>query len=641
MRKFSFFVLTAILFAGPAGPALADDMENVVVTATRSAQPARITGESISIFDSQELQTLQTVDLGNVLSLAPGMTIDRNGGLGQPTSASIRGAETGQTLVLIDGVRINDPSGTDDGAVLGDVLLNNVDRIEILRGPQSTLYGSDAIGGVINILTEHGGDTPIALKASAEGGSFDTYHLNAAAKGTAGRVDYGAVANFLHSNGISAADKRNGNPETDGYGNFGATANTRMHIDDNVSIDLRGYYTNARADYDDNSGFVPPYLVADSHAYNRNRFAAGYAGVNFDLFGGMLHNRIAVMGTASNRSFYNSAFDLIPNQKDAENRGFSSRVEYQGVADLSPDDQLVFGAEDEHTRFTSVGTFNNDRGHSTIYSFYAQYQKTLFRVLTLTGGVRYDNHDRFGSHTSLKLAAAWQVTNSTTLHANYGDGFKAPSLYELFSQYGTPGLKPETARGWEAGADQAFLDGRAHASLTYFARNTGNLIDFRSCFVAAPPAQCAVQPFGFYFNIGRTRATGIEAEITGNITDTLALTVDYTNLDARDRATDLRLNRRPRDTASAILTWSPADNWGVGASLSYVGSEIDQYDTSTVPPTAFINGGHTVVNVFGHYDFTHWGVYGRIENALDTHYEPLLGYGAEGRAYFVGVRVNQ
>ncbi|MGN6514551.1 MAG: TonB-dependent receptor plug domain-containing protein, partial [Rhizomicrobium sp.] len=398
MRRHSLFVLTAFLLA--SAPAFADDIDTVVVSATRTAQPAAKTGESVTVLDSATLQNLQTVSLTDALALTPGIIVDQSGGIGQLSTISIRGAETGQTLVLIDGVRINDPSGTDDGAILGDVLVNNIDRVEVLRGPQSTLYGSDAVGGVIDIFSKRGGETPFGVTASAEGGSFDTYHLNAAANGTAGAVEYGAAANFIHTNGISAADKRNGNPETDGYRNFGATANTRIHLSDSVSLDLRGYYTNARDDFDDNSGFVPPFPPADSLAYNTNRFLAGYAGLNFDLFNGVLHNRVSVMATQSNRSFYNSFFDLVPGQKDSENRGDATRFEYQGTADLSPDDQIVFGAEDEHTRFSSVGTFSNDRGHTSIYSFYGQYQKTLFETVTLTGGVRYDHHDQFGSHTS-------------------------------------------------------------------------------------------------------------------------------------------------------------------------------------------------------------------------------------------------
>ncbi|HUB86239.1 MAG TPA: TonB-dependent receptor [Rhizomicrobium sp.] len=653
MHTNSRFFLSVALAALSAAPAFADDsadsLDTIVVTATRTAQPLGRTGESVSVLDSETLHTLQTVSVADALALTPGVVIDQSGGLGQPTTVSIRGAETGQTLVLIDGVRINDPSGTDGGAILGDVLANNIDRIEVLRGSQSTLYGSDAIGGVIDIFSKHGGDTPFALNASAEGGSFDTYHLNAAANGTADNIDYGAAANYIHSNGISAADSRNGNPETDGYANLGLTENVRVHVTDSISLDVRSYYTNARDDFDDNSSFTPPYLTMDSAAYNTNRFLMGYAGLNVDLFGGMFHNRFAVMHTQSDREFYDSAFDTI--HKNDEDKGRAMRFEYQGVVDAGPDTQITFGAETEHTSFisdyfNSFAAFDSfNKGSKTTSGFYAQAQSTFFDALTLTGGVRYDDDDQFGHHVSEKVSAAYDFHEGTVLHANYGTGFKAPSLYELFSSYGNLALHPEESRGWEAGVDQAFWDDRLHGTLTYFARRTNNLIDFASCFVASPPPECSIPAVatagGFYDNIGRTRADGVEAELAAKITDTLAASLNYTNLDARDLEAHDTLPRRPRNRGSAIVTWAPYDNWSVGGSVSYTGREIDQYDTTTTPPTAFINGGHTVVGLFGEYKFDQWSLYGRIDNLFNQHYEPLIGYGAPGRAFYAGIRVNE
>ena len=209
-----------------------------------------------------------------------------------------------------------------------------------------------------------------------------------------------------------------------------------------MSIDLRGYLTDARADFDDNSLFTPPFLTLDSAAYNTNKFMAGYgAGVNFDMFGGILHNRLGVMGTHSDREFFDSAFDTI--HKNSQDKGDGFRAEYQGTLDISPADQLVFGAEHERTEFTgdSFSSFfptDHEHGAAAIDSLYAQYQKTLLATVTLTGGVRYDHNSKFGSHTSLKLAGAWQATDTTTLHANYGDGFKAPSLFQQFSEFSNP-----------------------------------------------------------------------------------------------------------------------------------------------------------------------------------------------------------
>ncbi len=200
----SFLVIAGVLL--PAA-ALAQN-EAIIVTATRTPQPAAKTGASVSVITGQDLQFKQIEVLSDALGQEPGLTAVRTGGVGQPTSIGVRGAPGGQTLVLIDGIRLGDPSATDGGAIIADLMANNIDRIEVLRGPQSTLYGSSAMGGVVNILSRAGGPTPFSLSAEAQGGSFGTYRLNAAARGTVDLVDYGAALNFSGSNAVSAADPR-------------------------------------------------------------------------------------------------------------------------------------------------------------------------------------------------------------------------------------------------------------------------------------------------------------------------------------------------------------------------------------------------------------------------------------------------
>ncbi|HTT99600.1 MAG TPA: TonB-dependent receptor [Rhizomicrobium sp.] len=629
MRK--ALLATTALFALTA-PAFADDdatPETVVVTATRTPQPIEKTGSSISVITAADLKVQQTDVLTDILAETPGLTVNRNGGVGQPTSISLRGAETGQTVVLIDGVRINDPSATDEGAILSDVLTNNIDRVEILRGPQSTLYGSDAMGGVVNILSKRGGDTPFGGTASAEGGSFDTFHLNAAANGTTDNVEYGAALNWFDTGGISAADSRNGNTEADGYENFGATFNTRTHLSQDWSIDLRGYYTHGHDDFDDN--FPPPnFQIADSAANNTNELFAGYAGVNATF--GMLQNRLAFIATEGTRDYFDSASDTVHKNYDYE--GSASRLEYQGIVDINNANQLTFGAETEERSFRNDNFGINalfsppvQLGHDRISSGYAQMQTTLFDQLTLTGGVRYDDDEEFGGHTSLKLAGAWNIPGwDTTLRANYGDGFKAPSLYELYSQYANPfhALKPETAKGWEAGVDKSLLDGRLLGSLTYFERHTHNQIDFVDTFTP---------PYGYYENLDRTRATGTEAEITAKLTDALTVSADYTNLTAKNLITGTELARRPHNSASGTITWLPMPKLTLGTSVIFVGDRFD--DGGNFVPLQ----SNTTVNVFGSYAFTDkLELFGRVENLFNEKSEDVAGYGRMGLAAYGGIR---
>jgi vitamin B12 transporter len=634
MRRNQKLAVTALAILITAPPALADtsaDPETVVVTATRTPQPLDVTGESVSVITGDELQTQQIDVVTDALAEIPGVVVNRNGGLGQTTSVNIRGAETGQTLVLIDGVRLNDPSSPDDQAILGDLLVNNIDRIEVLRGPQSTLYGSDAIGGVVDTFTKRGGAEPFALTASAEGGSFDTWHLNAAANGTDGGVEYGAAVNYLDTGGISAADARNGNTETDPYRNLGATLNTRVHLSDILSVDVRGYYTNSHTDFD---GFPPPFFTfQDDAEFGTASLIAGYAGVNLSLLDGRLQNRVAFIGSESNRKDFGE-FDFVTNAfSPAENffaRGDAQRFEYQGTFDIDKTDQLVFGAETEHVSLSTQSLeFDPGPTHGAkrISGYYAQYQSTLFDQLTLTGGVRLDDDSEFGTHTSVKLAGAWNIPGwDTTLHANYGDGFKAPTLYELYSQYKNPfhALKPETAQGYEIGADHMFLDNRVRASLTWFERHTGDLIEF---------VDTSATPFGYYDNVERSRARGIEAELDAKLTDTLSVSADWTNMSSKDLTTGLTLARRPDNTASGTLTWKPLDKLTLGGSVVFEGTRYDNGSSFTQDQE------NTTVNLFGSYViFDKTEVYARVENLADQDEEPIAGYGRMGRAVYGGVR---
>jgi vitamin B12 transporter len=616
-------------------PALAQTApETVVVTATRTPQPLDVTGESVSVVTDTDLDTQQIDIASNALKELPGVTIVRDGGPGQTTDVLIRGSEAGQTVALIDGVRINDPSATTGEAVYGDLMVNNIQRIEVLSGPQSTLYGSDAIGGVIDIITKRGGDTPFAFNAEAEGGEFDTARVNLAVNGTEGAVEYGAAANYYGTNGVSAADARNGNTEADGTHNLGATANVRVHAGDTVSFDARLYYTQARDSFD---GYPPPnYTFEDDHEFGRDVLLTGYLGANVSLLGGKFGNRLALLYTDSDRE------DFDPTQTPEEDfyaKGRATRFEYQGTFEADAANEITFGAESETTTLNteSSGDPAPTLGSDRISGGYVQWQTQPIDALTLTGGARYDDDKEFGGHTSLKFAAAYQATATTTLRADYGDGFKAPSLYDLFSQYSNPlaALKPETAKGWEAGADQALWSG-ARVSLTYFWRHTKNQIDFFDCYGVTSTA-CDLRAFqgGYYYNIDRSRASGVEAGFADQLSDTLSLKADYTYLSAVDADTGLQLSRRPHDSANLTANWQVCPDFSTGLNLNYVGSRFDD-NAHTTPLKAA-----TELNLFASYKIdAHWELFGRVENLANNLEEPVAGYGTPGRAFYAGIRVG-
>ena len=640
MRFWPYFTVF-VLFAGAlpaAAQVLGSRSESIVVTATRTAQPAEATGESISVIDGTELETRQIDVVSDALAQTPGVTIVRDGGVGQLTTIGLRGAEAGQTLVLLDGMRINDPSSTDDEALLGDLLVSNIARIEILRGPQSTLYGSDAIGGVINILSRIGGNTPFSLITTAEGGSFGTMHLNAAATGSDGPVEYGAGANYYHTDGIPAADSRNGNIRNDRYDNLGLTENARLHLSDHVSVDLRTYYTSTRYDFDDN--YPPPnYTIADSTSYGTNRLATGYLGLNADFFDGRFQNRLAITGLDVERK----TFPSTGNPDDFFALGGTERLEYQGI--LNPDDanQVTFGAEKQTTTLATHSIYDfttRTKGADDVESLYGQWQTALFKPLTLTGGIRFDHDHAFGNHVSVKAAGAYGLFDgSTILHANYGNGFKAPTLYELYSEFSNPDatLMPEIARGWETGLDEFLFDRSMRASVTYFERRTSDQIDFFDCFGPDSGPGCSTRYLvgGYYYNIGRTRADGVEIEAEAKLCDTLKAKLSYTDMTAINLGDRTSLAQRPQLSADATLIWTPMESVSLGADIGFVGKRWG--DTANTIPLS----SHTLVGLFGSYTLSpSLQLFARIENAFGIRYEPVYGYGAPGRAVYAGIRAS-
>jgi vitamin B12 transporter len=624
---------TLLAIFAPGLAAAAGTPETVVVTATRTPQPLDVTGTSMSVVTAEDIDAQQIDIVSDVLAQTPGLIVVRNGGPGQPTNILMRGAEGGQTLVLVDGVRINDPSATTGYAILGDVLANGIDRIEVLRGPQSTLYGSDAIGGVVNILTKRGG--PFTLHLRAEGGSFGTTRFNLAASGTDGAVEYGAAANYYGTNGVSAADAKNGNREADGYHHLGATGNLRWHVADTASFDARLYYTTARDSFD---GYPPPaYAFGDTHEYGKNTLLAAYGGVNISLLDGRFSNRFAALRTGSDRK----SFD--PTSTPAENfvaKGGAARFEYQGVLEADQANEIVFGAETETRTLSTHSIYDPTplptKGSDRVNGFYAQWQTRPLEGFTLTGGARHDDDKEFGGHNSVKIAGAWQALAATTIRANYGDGFKAPSLYELFSQYSNPiqALKPETAQGWEAGIDQSL--GTVRVSLTYFERRTKNQIDFFSCFgVTSTACSLRAAQGGYYYNVGRSRATGVEAAISARLSDTLDISANYTNLSDIDLATGLQLARRPHNSADAVVTWRPDSDLTLGIGADYSGKRFDDAYHFT-PLSAAMH-----VKLFASLKLNeHIELFGRVENLFDDRAEPVAGYGAPGRAFYAGLSTS-
>jgi vitamin B12 transporter len=631
-------------FALAAGSAKADadagatGLDQVVVTATRTEESVKRVASSITVLEAEAVRESQKTAVSDLLSTTPGVSVSRTGGLGSVTQLRIRGAESDQTAVLIDGVKLNDPSATGGGYNFGNLLNGDVSRIEVLRGPQSTLWGSQAIGGVVNIVTTMP-QGPLSYHVSLEGGSRET--LGVAARVEAGneRLSWRIGGNYLTTDGISSFDEDLGGKEHDGYRSIGWNARGVLKITDNISLDLRSTGSRNRADFD---GFpAPTYDFADTREYGSTDESVSYAGVNVDAFGGRLHNRFGFAYTDTDRSNYDPA-SSVPLTFDAS--GSNKRWEYQGSFSVNDALQAVFGVESEKSEFTTLSPSEFEPrpaptgGSVRIDSVYLQVQVNPFETLTLTAGVRHDDHDTFNGSTTAQAGAAWLVTESTLLRASYGEGFKAPTLYQLFSEYGTPDLRPEQAEGWDAGIEQHFLDGALVASVTYFERDTDNMIDFVSCLGNGPVGRCRAQPFGYYDNVQKAAADGVEFSLAAQIGERLSISGNYTNMTSENAVRGSAnfgrmLARRPRETANAEVSYHWPIELHTTIAVERVGHSFD--DAANM----FRLDPYTLVGLRASYDVSDkTEVYGRIENLFDEDYATVLSYGSAGRGAFVGVR---
>ena len=585
--------------------------DSIVVVASGVEQKAETTGRSITVLDRATIETRQTVSLSDLLATTPGVSSTRNGGPGGLTAVRIRGAEDAQTLVLIDGVRANDPSAPAGAFDFGNLLTGSIQRVEVLRGPNSVIWGSQALGGVVNVVTQAPIDG-LAARANAEYGYADQVSANAAVALGNDRLQGALTGGYFRTDGISQAAAGS---EVDGYRQYNASGRLRFEFAPGFGIDLRGYYANSRTELD---GFpAPAFSFADTEEYSTAEELYGYAGIFANI--GPVANRLAFTIADINRDNFDPAIGTDP---VFLYRGRSERYEYRGDAKLVEQVRVTFGAERENLRFyDGADTFRAD-----ITSFYGQAIVTPVEAVTLTAGVRNDDHSRFGGHTTWGASAAVKPFENTLLRASYGEGFKAPTLYQLFAPfYGTDTLRPETAESWEVGIEQSALAGAAKLGVTWFHRDTRNQIDFDLVSFT-------------YANIARTRAEGVEIELALKPVEALTVTANYTYTDAENRSAGFegnQLARRPQDTASLSADYRLPFGLSLGGTVTIVGDSFNDQGNFT-RLDGFALGSIRAEMPIG----DRFAVYGRVENLTDEKYQVVSGYGTYGRAAYAGVRLK-
>lgn len=606
------------------------DTDQIVVTANRTARDIAQVGSSVTVVAEQEIITRQASDVIDILRTVPGVTFNRNGGIGTAAGVSIRGAQSDQTLVLIDGIKLNDPSSIGGGFDFGPLLTGNISRIEVVRGSQSVLYGSQAIGGVVNLLTREPTED-LGVFARAEYGGRDTAEVVGNVSGRFGPVAASFGGTYLTTDGISTFNETRGGAEEDGFESLGLNGKVDIALSDNISIDLRGFYADGETDID---GFAPPtFAFGDTNEVSNRKDFVGYAGLNASLLDGRFRNRLGFAYTDIERENVNNDTDFVTFDASGENR----RYEYQGVFDASDMVQLVFGAEREESDFTSSSFGGAPTiADAWINSTYAQVNLTPAQGLSLTGGLRYDDTDTFGSVTVFAANGAYTPNDGgTVVRASYGEGFKAPSLFQRFSNFGNPDLVAETSESWDVGVTQNLLEGRAQIGVTYFNRDGTNEIGFVGCSADIPicndPAN--PRPFGTYANIASVSADGWEFGVALEPVDGFDVSLNYSIIDAFDDTTGNRLARRAEETASLVADYRTTSGFGIGATILIVGDSFDDVANTRQ------NDGYFLADIRVSYAITKaLEVFGRIENVTDEEYETIFQFGSPGRAVFGGVR---
>ncbi|MDO9368722.1 MAG: TonB-dependent receptor [Sphingopyxis sp.] len=625
--------------AEDAAHAVAADGDSIIVTATRAPLTLDEVPSSIAVLDKAAIDRAQDIGVTELLLRTPGISMSRNGGYGTSTSLRIRGAESEHTVAVIDGVKLNDPSSTSGGFNFTNLLAGDISRIEVLRGPQSILWGSQAIGGVVNIVTASP-EKSLEGSFDLEAGSRETVSARAAIGGRTGPLSWRIGGQRFTTDGISSHARAFGGVERDGYRNSSVSGRAELALADNVSVDVRGTYSSGRVEFD---GFN-----ADSNDYGLNKEFVGYAGLNFDLAGGRFRNRVAYAYTDTNRDNFNPD-RARPRSFEAD--GKNRRWEYQGSFAVSDRISAIFGVENERSDFrsrspaaslaTPVPAFA--RGKAELTSVYGQLSVEPIDGLTLNGGVRYDDHDRYGGQTLFAAGGVWRLSTGTVLRASYGEGFKAPSLYQLFSEYGNVGLDPEEAHGWEAGIEQHLFDRKFVVGATWFDRTTTNQIIYNPCSGTSTNPMCfvpgapATRRFGYYSNVARSEAHGVEAAAALTLGG-LTLDGNYSWVVAEDRSPGAVnfgkwLPRRPRNTANASASYAFGFGLDVGAAVRWSGKS---YDNAT---NAQRLDDYTLVDLRAEYALSDAvKLFARAENVFDENYMTVFRYGALGRSIYAGIR---
>ncbi len=666
-----FITLLALTTATPAlaqsnlaqasGQAAAAD--DIVVTATRSgdAIPTDLVGSSVTVLSNDDLQARQTRILSDALRDVPGVAVSRYGAVGGLTQIRIRGAESNQTLVFIDGIKADDPY---DGEYdFGTLINDEASRVEVLRGQQSALYGSDAIGGVVSYTTLSGRELP-GISLRAEGGSMGTYDGGARIAGARGDVDYAISSSYYHTDGYAIAP---GGDRDIASNSLGASGKFNWTPAPNLKLTAVGRYSYTKADGDDQNiadtspvvqGYPVITTVDTPGNYYVNRGYYGLLGAQWDLFDDAWTLAANATIADTTRDGYDFG-DLTSGDHGRRYRGsFDSTVRF-GSDRVRNRFTMAVDAERQDFANTTPGGFADNGTHRIdTLGIVSQYDLTVDDRLAIGASARIDANSRFRDDATYRATASYLLPSGTRIHAAYGTGVKDPSATDLFAyvsgEYiGNPDLRPERSRGWEAGVEQTLAGERVKIGATYFDNRFVDRIETNYVEVGDQFLATTVN------DAGKTRQRGVETYAAARVGD-VRFDLSYTYLHAPQTvealagpapadgsfqlSVPLRIQavRRARNIASANVTWAPT-RLPITTTLTvrYDGRQNDYAFNQDFSTLVVGLKAYTLVNLGATYDITRRiQIFARVENLLDRKYQEVFTYATAGRAGYGGVRVK-
>lgn len=608
------------------------EIDEITITATRTPISADSATTVVTIIDKDDLAKQQIFQVADYLKTVAGVSIASSGSLGGTAQLRMRGAEANQTLVMIDGVEMNDPAAGDEFQ-FEHLTSNEIERIEIIRSPMSAAWGSDALAGVINIITRQA-DAPLSLSAFGEYGSFDTLRTGARIAASGDKWKLALGAGHMKSDGSNVS--RTGD-EADGYENTSINMRASVEITEKLNLAVTARHSDTMSEFDGTDWATG--LPADSDNSNDTKKTALSAAVKNSAFDGRLKQSLRL--TWLDTEIVNMAFGAISGATGAQKLG----LYFDNQISLSEGHTVTLAIDHEDTDFTQSGDASfwgdpNQQQNQKNTGYLADYVGDITDELTLAASLRYDDNSDFENITSWRAGASYKLSDSTRLFMSGSKGQKAPTFIERFGYFsgsfqGNPDLKPEQSIGYEIGVEQTV--GTLVMSATYFHTDLTNEID------------------GFYFDPAtfnftaankedESKRQGFELSAKGEINDTLSFSSNYTYVEATEDdglGVQIQELRRPKHMASLSLFAELSERLNISASLSHSSKSIDVF----YPPWPMVSErvelkAYTLIRIAGDFKINETvSLYGRVENALNQNYENVFGFNTPNRGAYFGLRL--